>query len=73
MGIFHGRDLYSAKWLTAEIDDHGSRRWIIPIKHTIGKYFLAKIDKLYYCFEVDLAAIKTYRGLGPKVCPLPEL
>jgi len=64
MGVFHGRDLYSPKWINAEIDDAAGRRWIVPIKYTIGDYFLTDIEDQLYVFEIDHAAIKNYRGTG---------
>lgn len=64
MGIFHGRDLYSPKWINAEIDDSAGRRWVVPIRHTLGDYFIAEIDRVVYCFELDFRAVKYYRGFG---------
>jgi len=64
MGVFHGRDLYSPKWINAEIDDAAGRRWIVPIKYTVGDYFLTDIEDQLYVFEIDHAVIKTYRGTG---------
>jgi len=64
MGVFHGRDLYSPKWINAEIDDIAGRRWVVPIKYTVGDYFLTDIEDQLYVFEIDHTAIKTYRGTG---------
>jgi len=64
LGVFHGRDLYSPKWVNAEIDDAAGRRWVVPIKYTIGDYFLTDIEDQLYVFEIDHTAIKTYRGTG---------
>ena len=64
MGVFHGRDNYSPKWINAEIDDAAGRRWVVPIKYTIGDYFLTDIEDQLYVFEIDHKAIKTYRGTG---------
>ncbi len=36
----------------------------MPIKFTIGDFFLTEIETQLYCFEIDHAAIKTYRGTG---------
>jgi len=53
MGILHGRDLFSSKYITAEIKDASKRLWYVPIKHTIGEYFLADIGGQIYCFKID--------------------
>jgi len=53
MGILHGRDLFSPKYITAEIKDASKRLWYVPIKHTIGEYFLADIGGQIYCFKID--------------------
>lgn len=34
---------------------------VVPIKHTIGDYFLAEIKKQIYCFKIDPSRIVTYR------------
>lgn len=64
MGVLHGRDLYSHKWINAEIDDSGGERFVVPVKHTIGDYFTTMIKDQLYCFEIDHKAIKTRRGTG---------
>ena len=64
MGVLHGRDLYNPKWINAEIDDSSGRRFVVPIKFTVGDYFLTEFDDQLYCFEIDHTAIKTYRGTG---------
>jgi len=64
MGVLHGRDLYSHKWINAEIDDAGGERYVVPIKYTIGDYFLTTIKNQLYCFEIDYKSIKTRRGTG---------
>ena len=66
MGIFSGRDLYSARWINAEIDDMSGRRWVVPIKYAFGDYFLAELNGLIYCFLIDFKSIKYYRGSGIK-------
>jgi len=64
MGIMNGRDLFAPKWITAQITDHSNRLWFVPIKHTIGNWFLAKIDRSLYVFEIDARAIRTYYATG---------
>lgn len=53
MAILHGRDLLSAKYITAEIKDASKRLWYVPIKRTIGDYFLADLEGQIYCFKMD--------------------
>jgi len=53
MGVLHGRDLFSPKYITAEIKDSSKRLWYVPIKYTIGDYFLANIGGQVYCFKID--------------------
>ena len=53
MGVLHGRDLLSSKYITAEIKDASKRLWYVPIKHTIGDYFLADLAGQVYCFKID--------------------
>ena len=61
MGVLHGRDLFSGKWITAIITDASSRMYFVAIKHTIGDYFLAEINKQIFAFRIDGSRIKTYR------------
>lgn len=60
MGILSGKDLYSSKYITAEITDSGKHRHVIPIKYTIGDYFLAEIGKQVYCFKIEGERVETY-------------
>ena len=60
MGVLSGKDLYSSKWITANITDSSDRLWVVPIKHTLGDYFLADIDGKVYCFKIHPGRIKTY-------------
>lgn len=53
MGVLHGRDLFSSKYVTAEIKDATKRLWYVPIKHTIGDFFLTVLDGQLYCFKID--------------------
>ena len=61
MGVLHGRDLLSAKWITAIISDASHRVHFIPIKHTIGDYFVTDIDDEIYAFKIDGRRILQYR------------
>ncbi len=61
MGILSGRDIYSSKYITAEIVDSGQRAHYVPIKYTIGDYFLTEIGRQIFCFKIMPARIITYR------------
>ena len=61
MGVLHGRDLLSSKWITAIISDSSNRVHFIPIKHTIGDYFLADIEDETYAFRIDGSRILQWR------------
>lgn len=68
MGIFNQRDVYTNKWVTAEIIDSSNRLWVVPIKQQIGNHFLAKINKQMYCFTLKGARITTIYGTLVKSC-----
>jgi|APSaa5957512535_1039671.scaffolds.fasta_scaffold03151_20 hypothetical protein len=53
MGVLHGRDLLSPKYPTAIIKDVSKRLHFVPIKHTIGDYFMTKLDNKWYIFKID--------------------
>ena len=61
MGVLHGRDLFSTKWITAIITDASSRMHIVPIKHTLGDYFITDIDESTYVFKIDGTRLIQYR------------
>lgn len=61
MGVLHGRDLLSSKWITAVISDASNRVHFIPIKHTIGDYFVCDIDEETYAFRIDGSRILQWR------------
>lgn len=60
MGVLHGRDLLSSKYITAEIKDASGRLHFVPIKYTLGNYFVAQIDNDAYVFELDHTEIGTW-------------
>ena len=64
MGILHGRDIFNPKWITALISDSGNRLWLIPVKFTIGTWFICQINRSLYVFELDHRAIRTYHATG---------
>jgi len=53
MGVLHGRDLFSPKYITAIITDGAKRAWFVPIKYHIGDYFIADINNQKYVFSMD--------------------
>jgi len=60
MGVLSGKDLFSSKYLTAEIINSENRAFFVPIQNTIGDYFIADIDGQFYVFKIT-DKIKTYR------------
>ena len=61
MGILSGKDILSAKWITAIVTDSANELNFIPIKRMIGEYFLADIQNQLYVFRVEGNRIKTWR------------
>ena len=61
MGILSGKDLFKSKFITAQIIDASHRVYFVPIKHTIGDYFLASINSELYVFKIDGPKQLTYR------------
>lgn len=61
LGVLHGRDLLSSKWITAIISDSSHRVHFVPIKHTLGDYFITDIDGDVYAFKIDGRRILQYR------------
>jgi len=61
MGILSGKDILSAKWITAIITDSANELNFVPIKRMIGEYFLANIQDQLYVFRVEGNRIKTWR------------
>ena len=60
MGILSGKDLLSSKFVTAEITDSKDRVHYVPIKHTIGDYFVAELDGQLFAFTLKDARILTH-------------
>ena len=61
MGILSGKDLFNSKYITAVITDGANRAFFVPIKKTIGDYFLAEIEDQFYCFKIDGGRVKVYQ------------
>lgn len=60
MGVLSGKDLLTSKYVTAEITDSENRVHYIPIKHTIGDYFLADLDGKLFAFTLKNARVLTH-------------
>lgn len=52
MGFFSSTDLFSNRYINAEIDDETDRRWVVHIKHILGGYFLADLEGRLYAFKL---------------------
>ncbi len=52
MGVLHGKDLLSPKFLTAIIIDGSNRAWFVPVKYHIGDYFITIINDQKYVFSL---------------------
>ena len=61
MGLLSGKDIFSSKWITAEITDSSNHIYYVPIKIVLGDYFLTEIENQLYCFKIDGSRVKTYR------------
>lgn len=61
MGVLNGRDKLTSKYITAEISDSEDRLHYVPIKHTIGDYFVADLDGKFFAFSLKNARILIHR------------
>ena len=61
MGVLSGRDIMTAKFITAEITDSEDRIHYVPIKHSIGDFFIADLDGKFFVFTLKNARILTHR------------
>lgn len=66
MGILSGKDLLSSKYITAEISDSSDRIHYVPIKHTIGDYFIADLDGQLFVFTLKGARVLVHRKTATK-------
>lgn len=65
-GLLKGQVL-TPKFTTVEITDSDDRIHYVPLKHTIGDYFLVEIEGKFFAFTMKNARILTHRsksGLG---------
>jgi len=60
MGVLTGKDIYSSKYITADITDAAHKVHFVPIKYVLGDYFLADINQRIYLFKIDGARIFTW-------------
>lgn len=60
MAILNGRDQLTSKYITAEITDSEDRIHYVPIKHSIGNYFLADLDGTVFAFTLKDARVLTH-------------
>ena len=60
MAILNGRDQLTSKYITAEITDSEDRIHYIPIKHSIGNYFLADLNGTIFAFTLKDARVLTH-------------
>jgi len=61
MGVLSGKDIYSPKWITADITDASGLVHYVPIKYTIGDYFITELEGQVYAFKIQGSRIKTWR------------
>ena len=66
MGVLSGKDLLTGKYITAMITDDKNQIHFVPIKHTIGDYFVTDIDGDLYAFSLKDARLLTYKRIGAK-------
>lgn len=59
MGVLNGRDLFSAKFITAIIITPQNTCYFVPIKRTLGRYWLCELDGKTYAFHLDAGRIIT--------------
>ena len=61
MGVLSGRDILTSKFITAEITDSEDRIHYVPIRHTIGDFFICELDGKFFVFTLKNARILTHR------------
>lgn len=63
MGVFGHEQIYSSKYLNAEITDSSDRIHVVHIKYVLGDYFVTKIDGQTYVFRLK-GKIFTYHAFA---------
>ena len=44
------RTIFSSKYTTAVITDSANKVYLVPIKYTIGNYFVTELNKTFHVF-----------------------
>ena len=63
LGVIKHRDVFSAKYLTAIITDENDRGFFVPIKKTVGHFFVTTLAGNIYAFTLEGARLITYREI----------
>ena len=66
MGILTGKDLLSGKFTTAIITDSDNQVHFVPIKHTLGDWFIVEIATKIFAFTLKNARYGIWRRTGAK-------
>lgn len=59
MGVLHGRDLFSSKYVTAIVVTPQNTCYFVPIKRTLGQYWVCEIEHRTYVFRIEGSHIIT--------------
>jgi len=62
------RTIFSSKYTTAVITDSSNKVYLVPIKYTIGNYFVTELNKTFHVFKIG--EIKHFEGFKNKVFTL---
>lgn len=68
MGVISHKDVFTHKYITAQIKDAGGRLHIRHIKHEIGDHWITDIDNQTYVFKIDHKRIMTYKETAARSC-----
>ena len=64
------RTIFSSKYTTAIITNSANKVYLVPIKYTIGDYFVVELNKTFHVFKIDGSQIKHFEGYRKKVFTL---
>lgn len=56
------KDVFSSRYTTAVISDSSNTIHLVPIKYTLGDYFVTEINRSLHVFKIDGRQLKHYRG-----------
>lgn len=62
------RTIFSSKYTTAIITDAANKVYLVPIKYTIGNYFVTELNKTIHVFKIG--EIKHFEGFKKKIFTL---